>query len=61
MAKCESNLLSSCREVIASWQILERKWKDGQKETQYVKGVRHGFKNAAKMLQDAIAESEAAQ
>jgi hypothetical protein len=50
-------LLQQCLEITAAWQVLERKWKEGIEESEYVKGVRHGFKNAAAMVVDEIAKA----
>jgi hypothetical protein len=47
----QAELINGYREAIAMWEILERRWKAGEVETEYTKGVRHGMKNVAKLLE----------
>jgi hypothetical protein len=54
-----AEIVSACREIMASWGILESKWKAGHEETEYVRGVRHGFKNAARMIEDELMKADA--
>lgn len=50
-----ANLVDACREMSGAHGILRGRYELPSDEPLYAKGLRHGFANAARMIEDELA------